>query len=244
MKAVLRLIPAIFALCSLGCICGEPGFQETVDIKNLLWTYKTQSRIPQGSTPAVAGDGTIYFGTDYGYVYALKPEGSLEWKYKAERGISGSIALSNDGDIYFASVNGCFYSLSSGGTLKWMFQSRGRIPSSPAIDKNERIWFVEEEETDTVWEFYSDGKGQGEYYLKSEYHLVVLEPDGSLFARFGKWDNALSSPVIASDGSIYFTSLVYLYALNPDGSERWKFPSKGWALASPSIAGDGTVYFG
>ncbi len=37
------------------------------------------------SSPAIASDGTIYFGTmiggSEGYIYALNPDGTLKWRY-------------------------------------------------------------------------------------------------------------------------------------------------------------------
>ena len=48
---------------------------------DILWKFETVYSIE--GTPAIADDGTIYFGLlNNNYVYALNPAGTLEWKYK------------------------------------------------------------------------------------------------------------------------------------------------------------------
>jgi len=89
--------------------------------------------------------------------------------------------------------------------------------------------------------------------------MYAINPDGTLKWKFdagepweseaypGNWKGILSTPAIASDGTIYFTSMSdYLFALNPDGTLKWKFPVKRndaiWS--SPAIDTDGTIYIG
>jgi outer membrane protein assembly factor BamB len=240
LKALL-VFPALF---SISCICSWPDNKEEVEPDSLLWRYEAESWIPSECMPSVAKDGSVYFGTDSGYIHALKPDGSRMWTYKAGKSVSSSVVLGEDGSVYFHSADGCFYALSREGKLEWRFESRGRPVSSPAVDEGGRIWLVEEEPTDTVWEVYVSGRGEGEFYVNHIYHLVILEKDGTLSARLGSWDNPLTSPVIGGDGTVYFGSLVYLYAMNPDGSLKWRFPTKGWVRASPAVDGDGVLYFG
>ncbi len=55
----------------------------------------------------------------------------------------------------------------------------------------------------------------------------------------------LSSPVIASDGTIYIGGNGYLVAMNGDGTFKWKLSIGGGGTRStPAIADDGTVYIG
>jgi outer membrane protein assembly factor BamB len=60
---------------------------------------------------------------------------------------------------------------------------------------------------------------------------------------FDTGGSLLTSPAIATDGTIYIVSAGKLYAINPDGSEKWSF-SSGYIDNSPSIGADGTVYVG
>jgi outer membrane protein assembly factor BamB len=57
--------------------------------------------------------------------------------------------------------------------------------------------------------------------------------------------SVVSSPAIASDGTIYIGSGDdHVYALNPGGSLKWKFATGQSVLSSPAIGGDGTIYVG
>jgi outer membrane protein assembly factor BamB len=71
----------------------------------------TKWRYPVGfistSAPAVALNGTIYFGTSDGSMTALKPDGSLKWRYQigyySHYGRRSEMALSNRGRRFFFS---------------------------------------------------------------------------------------------------------------------------------------------
>jgi outer membrane protein assembly factor BamB len=50
----------------------------------------------------IATDGTIYFGSHDGILYALHPDGSLKWTFDAAGGpISSAPVLAADDTIYF-----------------------------------------------------------------------------------------------------------------------------------------------
>jgi len=66
--------------------------------------------------------------------------------------------------------------------------------------------------------------------------------------KFKARGRVISSPAIASDGTIYIGNHVsdgwyYFYAINPDGSEKWKVSTPSVA-SGPAIGVDGTVYVG
>ncbi|MEN3041771.1 MAG: PQQ-binding-like beta-propeller repeat protein, partial [Fervidobacterium sp.] len=60
-----------------------------------------------GSSPAIGSDGTIYVGSsdyyfsEYSYLHAINPDGTLKWKYQTGGLISSSPAIGSDGTIYF-----------------------------------------------------------------------------------------------------------------------------------------------
>lgn len=55
----------------------------------------------------------------------------------------------------------------------------------------------------------------------------------------------MSSPAIASDGTIYIGSRDNkLYAINPDGSPKWSYATLGEVFSSPAVEADGTIYVG
>jgi len=48
---------------------------------SVKWTFDVAGKI-KGSTPCNSIDGTIYFGTSGGWVYAVYPDGNLKWRKK------------------------------------------------------------------------------------------------------------------------------------------------------------------
>ncbi|MEM2057610.1 MAG: PQQ-binding-like beta-propeller repeat protein, partial [Thermoproteota archaeon] len=178
------------------------------------WKYKTDGKIR--SSPAL-GSETIFFGSYDGFMYALKPDGGLKFRFRANGTIYSSPMISPDGSVYFGCLEGLFYALSPNGSLKWKYDADGRVSSSPAIGDDGTIYFGDD-----------DGS------------LYALSPDGALKWKYkvGGWIE--SSPAIGPDGTIYFgCSDTYLYALNPDGVLKWKYGVE-WAISSsPAISRDG-----
>ncbi len=55
------------------------------------------------SSSAVGDDGTIYVGAYDGMLYAVNPDGSQKWTYKAGEGLDSSPAIGSDGTVYITS---------------------------------------------------------------------------------------------------------------------------------------------
>jgi outer membrane protein assembly factor BamB len=72
----------------------------------LKWRYEHNKWTH--SSPAIADDGTIYFGCDNGVFYALNPDGKLKWKLTSLGQWLFSPAIADDGTIYVGSTNGYF----------------------------------------------------------------------------------------------------------------------------------------
>ena len=92
------------------------------------------------SSPAVAADGTIYFGSYDYYLYALSPSGVLKWKYPTESYVESSPAVTTNGTIYFGSDDYYLYALSPNGSLKWKFLAGDYIDSSPALSSDGTVF--------------------------------------------------------------------------------------------------------
>jgi outer membrane protein assembly factor BamB len=180
-------------------------------------------------SPAIGDDGTIYIGSNDGYLYALYPNGSLRWRYKTGDCVQSSPAIDNDGTIYVGSWDSYLYALSPDGSLKWRYKTTAAIDdSSPALYGN------------SIYVGSYDG------------YLYALRSDGSLRWKFKTGTSIIASPAVDSNGIVYISSMDgKLYALNPDGSLRWNTPMLSdkphhfcYLESSPAIGADGTIYVG
>ena len=184
------------------------------------------------SSPAIAPDGTIYFGTEErfwlnpaissGTLYAVNPNGSEKWKYPVDAAIYSDPAIAADGTIYFGCYDSNLYALNPNGSLKWKYLAGGTIFSDPVVAADGTIYF---------------GCDDG--------HLYALNPNGSFKWKFATGGVVTVSPGLAADGTIYVgATTMKLFAINPDGSEKWQFLTGGGIHSSAAVGADGTIYFG
>lgn len=125
------LVPALYAIRPDG---------------KLLWRHPVGGFIL--SPPAIGTDGTLYVGAGDGFLYALRSDGSRDWRYETEGvggpgegslGMTSSPVVGGDGTIYVGSQDGFVYALDRYGFLKWRHHiaggtgERAVIQSSPAI---------------------------------------------------------------------------------------------------------------
>lgn len=102
---------------------------------SLKWFFETEDGVE--SSPAIGYDGSVYFGSYDGYLYAVEDKGDygeLKWKFKTEGAIDGSPIVDADGVIYFASRDSYVYALYPDGSLNWKFKGDDGFESSPSID--------------------------------------------------------------------------------------------------------------
>jgi len=202
----------------------------TVHIDGLeKWRFRASDGVDGG--PIIGKDGTIFFGDNDGYVFALHPNGTLKWDYRAVNWewITSAPALGEDGTLYVGSWDHYLYAFNStSGVLKWKFNAKGTIAtSSPAISDDGTIYFG------TMWD---DATG---------HRIWAVNPNGTEKWQYKTGNDITSSPAIGDDGTIYIGSMdSYLYAMNPNGTLKWRFKTGDYVKAPPSIAEDGTVYIG
>jgi outer membrane protein assembly factor BamB len=177
----------------------------------------------------IGNDGTLYFGDEDWYFYAINPDGILKWEYRTGGDITSAPAIDEDGTIYVNSWDDYLYALySNNGTLKWKFYaSSAQITSSPAIGEDGTIYFG------TMWSLGDGGK------------IFAVNPDGTEKWWYQTGSHITSDPAIGDDGTVYIGSQdSYLYAMYPNGTLRWKFKTGGLIQGSPSIDIDRTIYIG
>jgi len=224
------------------------------------WTLSTGTS--SDSCPAIAPDGTIYFGTFTGRLWAVDPEGTRKWTFRAGLEIKSSPAIGSDGTIYFGSRDRKCYAVRSDGKKQWEFATGGWVDSSPALGLDGSVYFGSWDKNfyaitakgTKEWQFATGGPvvsspaiGQdGTIYFGShDTHFYALAPDGKK-----KWDYVTSGPIISSpalgpDDCVYVTSVDgSALALNRDGSLRWRLRTGGMTESSPVIGPDGTIYVG
>jgi len=102
------------------------------------WKFATGSWIR--SSPAIALDGTVYFGSADTKLYALNPDGSKQWDFTTGDDVYSSPAIGADGAIYFGSYDNKLYALNTNGTKRWEFTTAGVIFSSPTIGTIMSVW--------------------------------------------------------------------------------------------------------
>jgi outer membrane protein assembly factor BamB len=214
------------------------------------------------TTPAVASDGTICFGTWKGELWALKPDGSRKWIFRAGSEIKASPAVGLDGTIYFGSRDRKLYAVRADGTKRWEFRTGGWVDSSPALARDGTVYFGSWDkgfyalnvDGTKQWQFKTGGPivsspaigaGGTIYFGSHDKKLYALAPDGHEKWAFATGGPILSSPALNSDQCLYITSVDgFLYALNLDGSLRWRLRTGGITESSPVIGPDGTIYVG
>ena len=108
----------------------------------LRWKYSTGGLV---GSPAIGPDGTVYVGSFDDNLYAISPDGTLEWKYTTGSYVYSSPAIGADGTVYVGDYDHNLYAISppsSGtlGTLKWKYTTGGAISSSPSIGSDGTVY--------------------------------------------------------------------------------------------------------
>ncbi len=182
----------------------------------LKWCFLTSNQVI--TSPAIGSDGTIYFGSQDLYLYALNSDSTLKWRCQIST-VPSSPVIDQTGTIYLTAEG--IVAIGSDGVKKWNFQTGYGETTLPAIGSDGTIYFASSNDT-----------------------LYALNPDSTIKWSYGT-GGYLSSPSVGSDGVIYFGSNDnYLYAINPSGTLKWRYNAGGLVSSSPAIGSDGTIYFG
>jgi len=207
---------AVFSFLAHTAFAAAPGAK--------LWEFEAGGEIH--SSPAIAPDGTIYFGSRDHRLYALTPAGKKKWEFLASQGIDAAPAIGADGTIYVGSIDNTFYAVSPDGTKRWQFVTGSSISVPAALGPDGSVYVV---------------SGDG--------NLYALAANGSKKWQFST-GGPMSAAAVARDGTVYVGHHDgHFYALNPDGSQKWKFRIRtsdnldGILGSSPVLDEEGTIYF-
>ena len=182
------------------------------------------------SSPVYA-DGTVYFGSADGFIYAAEAKSGKEiWKYKTLGRVRSAPAVAG-GVVYVGSMDGNLYALEARtGQLKWKFKTAGdaffptgEVQSSPTVADG-RVFF---------------GSRDG--------HLYAVDAETGqkkwAFSHDGAW--CVSTPAVW-DGLVFAGSSDGMFVNAVDertGQEKWRTKTPARVFTSGAIAA-GNVYFG
>jgi outer membrane protein assembly factor BamB len=163
----------------------------------LAWRFSNNGGVDGGV--AIDVDGSVFFGTRSGRLFALDPTGVERWSVDHLTPVIGVPALAQGGKLYAGTFNGVLYAFDAarGGQL-WSFDTHSRITTSPAVGAD------------------------GNVYVGTRRGLVAVTPQGTL-----AWSTPLrrikgSSPAIGPDGTIYVaTSGGSVAAVSREGAIVW-----------------------
>jgi len=212
--------------------------------------------------PALAPDGTIYLGTFGGQLWAINPDGSRKWIFRAGREIKSSPAIGNHGTIYFGCRDRHFYAVTPEGKKKWQFKTGAWVDSSAAIGADGTLYFGSWDTNfyavspagEKRWHFPTGGPivcspaidASGRIHFGShDRTFYCLAAEGTKLWEFATRGSIISSPALDQDGTVYFTSVDgSCYALTAEGALKWRLKTGGITESSPVIGQDGTIYVG
>jgi outer membrane protein assembly factor BamB len=183
------------------------------------------------SSPSV-WNGTVYFGSSDGNVYALEVNsGALKWKFKTGDIVHSSPAIA-DGVLYVGSWDTYLYAVdAASGTEKWRFKTGDDpdahnhvgIQSSPAV-------------TDGVVYFGS----------RDSFAYAVEAATGKQMWKFSTDGSWVNNSMVVHDGKAYFGTSIpgIMHAVDAkSGKAIFDLPSGTPVFASMALAGD-TLYLG
>lgn len=178
--------------------------------------------------PAIGSDGTIYAGSQDGYLHAWDgATGTLKWQFQATGSILTCPAISLDGTVYLASHgNGSkLYAINGAtGAKKWEFDTGQDASftssSSPTIGNDGTVY------VHGNWKFFAINGATG--VKKWEFPL-----SGGMY----------SPPALGPDGTLYFGSGTKYYAVDAaTGVQKWDFTIGPVSPSAPVLGPDGTLY--
>ncbi len=193
------------------------------------------------SSPVVAADGTVYFGSADKNFYALSSGGTVNWQIACGELIDSAALLDDKGRLYFGAGDAKLRAVDAkSGAVAWTMTA-----DDPSVNRAYINWFEG-----------NVGIGlDGNLYVPNDnYFVYAVDRDtGSAVWKFRMPDQTWSLPAVdtANGGTLYVgnNNMVPLlgpntYSILPDGGQVWSDSITGTVAASPMLTAGGLVVIG
>lgn len=236
------------------------GLFNATQISDRAWAIPTDG--PIEASPAIAGDGTTYIGSNDGKLYAITQNGAVRWSTNLGSPVNGSPAIADDGRIVVGTDDGKVRCVDKAGAVAWTYSTGSAVIASPAIkgnvvyvgSSNGSLYALSMETGAKQWSHTTGGAiwsspaidSAGAVYVTAEDGcLYAIDPSGTRKWKYQTGSSITASPAIDPDGIIYFGSGDGgFYAINPNGTKKWRFETYTIIDSSAAIGPDGVLYFG
>jgi outer membrane protein assembly factor BamB len=232
------------------------------------WSVSTQGQY--ATMPALGPDGTIYFGSWDGRLYAVNNVGTVLWTYATQGRIDCPPVVA-EGRVFVSSWDGGLYSITTTGSLDFRFETGAPVDVSVAVD-DKGIVYVTSEKPQLSAVRASDAKPLWSAVLGAApttapvidvapqgTRILVGTADGKLhtFSPAGAEAPAVQLPsadghaetalALSADGAVYAgTSQGHVVGISSSGALTFDlaitYPEA--AVFSPVVASDGTLFVG
>ena len=208
---------------------GDPGLTGNSSARitpplKLLWTFKTGDAIK--SSPVIV-NGTIYIGSNDGFLYAISSTGKLKWKFNAKTSLEAA-PLFLDNTIIIGSLEGVIFAVDAEkGTLKWSYKTEGQISGS------------------SNWTYSQDRRQKRILTGSYDYFLHCVDaPTGKPIWKFETTNFINGTPAITGNMSVFGGCDGVLHLVNTEnGKESGTVEIGDYIPASAAISND-KAYFG
>ncbi len=177
-------------------------------------------------SPVIGSDGTVYVVDSNHTLYAINPDGALEWEQKFTENLFSPV-IGPSGTIYVPGTR-YLYAFNPDGTPAW---------TAPYDISTSRGAEIAVSPTGIIFEIDSGGT------------LHAINPLNSVASSIWTLNLACipSSLALSESGDLYCGTgengtTASLYSINPNGQIMWSFPTKSPVTSPPAIDESGNIY--